>query len=52
VISWEQVKKTLGKNYKKQKLANGRPGYLYQFGARQVFVIVDSAENVFNVGVC
>jgi len=51
VVSWEQVKKTLGKNYKKQKLANGRPGYLYQFGSRQVFVIVDSAESVFNVGV-
>lgn len=51
VVSWEQVKKTLGKNYKKQKLSNGRPAYIYQFGGRQVSVIVDSANNVFNVGV-
>jgi Trypsin-like peptidase domain len=51
LVSWEQVKKTLGKNYKKQKLPNGRPAYLYQFGGRQVSVIIDSANNVFNVGV-
>ncbi len=51
VVSWEQVKKTLGKNYKKQKLPNGRPAYIYQFSSRQVSVIVDSANNVFNVGV-
>jgi hypothetical protein len=51
VVSWEQIKKTLGKNYKKQKLPNGRPAYIYQFGGRQVSVIVDSANNVYNVGV-
>jgi S1-C subfamily serine protease len=50
-VSWEQLKRTLGKNYKKQKLPNGRPDYVYQFGNRQVSVIVDSANNVFNVGV-
>jgi Trypsin-like peptidase domain len=50
-VSWEQIRKILGKNYKKQKLPNGRPFYLYQFGNRQVGVIVDSADNVYNFGV-
>jgi hypothetical protein len=51
VVSWERVKKTLGKNYTKQKQPNGRPAYLYQFGNRRVSVSVDSENNVFNVGV-
>jgi V8-like Glu-specific endopeptidase len=50
-VSWAEVKKKIGKDYKKQKLPNGRPAYFYQFGPRQYCVIVDSAENVFNVGV-
>jgi hypothetical protein len=50
-VTWAEVKQKLGKNYKKQKLANGRPGFIYQFGNRQFCVIVDSAENVYNVGV-
>jgi V8-like Glu-specific endopeptidase len=50
-VTWAEVKQKLGKNYKKQKLANGRPGFIYQFGNRQFCVIVDSAENIYNVGV-
>jgi S1-C subfamily serine protease len=52
-VSWAQVQQTVGKNYKKQKLAKGVAGaaYLYQFGPRQYYVLVDSAENVRNVGV-
>jgi hypothetical protein len=50
-VSWEQTKKTVGKNYKKQKMPNGRPAYFYQFGNRTYCVIVDSAGNVYNIGV-
>ena len=50
-VSWSTVRQMLGKNYKKQKLPNGRPGYLYQFQNRVVFVVVDSADNVYNIGV-
>lgn len=51
LVSWTQVRNMLGRNYKKQKLPNGRPGYLYQFQQRQLFVIVDSAENVVSLGI-
>ncbi len=50
VVSWKSVELTLGKNYKKMKMQNGRPGYLYQFQNRQLMVILDSANNVYNVG--
>jgi hypothetical protein len=50
-VSWASIRDKLGKNYKKQKMPNGRPGYLYQFQNRQVFVIEDSAHNVYNIGV-
>jgi hypothetical protein len=46
-VTWAEVKQQLGKNCKKQKLANGRPGFIYPFGNRQFCVIVDSAENVY-----
>jgi trypsin-like peptidase len=51
IVPWKSVETTLGKNYKKMKLVNGRPGYLYQFQNRQLMVIVDSANNVYNVGI-
>lgn len=51
VVSWKTVEGKLGKNYKKQKLGNGRPMYLYQFQNRQIGVIVDSADNVYNFGI-
>jgi hypothetical protein len=50
-VSWERVKKILGKNYTKQKLPDGRPAYLYDFGTRQISVVVDASNNVSNVGV-
>jgi hypothetical protein len=52
-VSWAQIRNTVGKNYKKQKLTKGQPGsdYLYQFGGRQFSILVDSAENVRSVGV-
>jgi hypothetical protein len=50
-VSWKSVEAKLGKNHKKQKLPNGRPAYLYQFQNRQVMIIVDSADNVYNIGV-
>lgn len=51
VVSWNTVRQKLGKGYKKQKLPNGRPAYLYMFQNRQVNIIVDSANNVVNIGV-
>ena len=51
VVSWKSVEAKLGKNYKKLKMANGRPMYIYQFQARQVGVIVDSANNIYNLGI-
>jgi hypothetical protein len=51
LVPWKTVELKLGKNYKKQKIANGRPAYLYQFQNRQVMVIVDSSNNVYNIGV-
>ncbi len=52
-VTWNQVRQTLGKNYKKQKPLNNQAGeaYLYQFGGRQVYVLVDSANDVRNIGV-
>jgi len=52
-VSWAQVEAKLGKNYKKVKLPKGQPGegYLYQFGQRQTYILVDSAGIVRNVGV-
>jgi S1-C subfamily serine protease len=50
-VSWKSLEATLGKNYKKIKMQNGRPGYLYQFQNRQLMVIVDSGNNVYNVGI-
>jgi hypothetical protein len=50
-VSWKSVEEKLGKNYKKQKMPNGRPMYIYQFQGRTVAVIVDSANNIYNLGV-
>ena len=52
-VSWQQVQQTVGKNYKKQKMAKGVAGaaYRYQFGPRQFNVLVDSADNVRSIGV-
>lgn len=51
VVSWSSVRAKLGRNYKKTKMPNGRPGYLYQFQQRSIFILVDSAENVVSVGI-
>jgi hypothetical protein len=51
IVSWKSVEEKLGKNYKKQKMPNGRPTYLYQFQNRTISVLVDSANNVYNVGI-
>ena len=46
-VPWKSVEQTLGKSYRKQKLPNGRPAYIYQFQGRNV-VIVDSANDVYS----
>lgn len=51
LVSWKSVEAILGKNHKKLKMPNGRPAYLYQFQNRSLMVIVDSANNVYNVGI-
>jgi hypothetical protein len=51
IVSWKSLEEKLGKNYKKQKAVNGRPIYIYQFQNRTYAVIVDSANNVYNVGI-
>ena len=51
IVSWKSLEATLGKNHKKLKMPNGRTAYLYQFQNRELMVIVDSANNVFNVGI-
>lgn len=51
IVTWKSVEEKLGRNYKKQKMPNGRPMYLYQFQNRNLAVIVDSANNVYNVGI-
>jgi hypothetical protein len=50
LMSWSVMRTKLGKNYKKIKMSNGRPGYLYQFQQRQLFVVVDSSDFVVNLG--
>ena len=50
VVSWKSVEEKLGKNHKKQKMANGLRMYLYQFQGRTVAVVVDSTDNIFNLG--
>jgi hypothetical protein len=32
-------------------MPNGRPAYIYQFQNRTISVLVDSANNVYNIGV-
>ena len=51
IVSWKSLEEKLGKNYKKQKAVNGRPIYVYQFQNRTYAVIVDSANNVYNIGI-
>jgi S1-C subfamily serine protease len=51
VVAWKTIEEKLGKNYKKQKAVNGRPIYVYQFQNRTISVLVDSANNVYNVGI-
>lgn len=50
-VSWKSVEEKLGKNYKKQKAANGRPFYIYTFQGHTLSVLLDSANNVYNFGV-
>jgi len=50
IVPWRAVEDKLGKNFKKEKGPNGRPIYLYQFQGRTVSVLVDSANNVYNIG--
>ncbi len=50
-VPWKSVEQTLGKSYRKQKLPNGRPAYIYQFQGRQMSVIVDSANDVYSGGI-
>jgi hypothetical protein len=50
-VSWKSVEQKLGKNYKKVKLANGRPAYQYLFQGHTLSVMVDSANNVSNFGI-
>jgi hypothetical protein len=50
-VSWNNVEDKLGKNYKKQKAANGRPIYVYTFQGRTISVLVDSANNIYNLGI-
>lgn len=51
VVPWSTVRGMLGHKYKRIKMPNGRPAYLYQFQQRQVCAIVDSADNIVNIGV-
>jgi hypothetical protein len=51
VVSWKSVEGKLGKNFMKQKMPNGRPMYIYQFQGRTVAVLVDSANNIYNLGI-
>jgi S1-C subfamily serine protease len=50
-VSWATLEAKMGKNYKKVKMQNGRPGYMYQVGQHVLFVTVDSQDNVVNLGV-
>ena len=50
IVPWKTVEGKLGKNFKKEKGPNGRPIYLYQFQGRIVSVMVDSANNICNIG--
>ena len=50
IVPWKTVEGNLGKNFKKEKGPNGRPIYLYQFQGRIVSVMVDSANNIYNIG--
>jgi hypothetical protein len=50
-VAWKSLEARLGKNYTRQKAANGRPIYIYQFQGHTVAVLVDSANNVYNLGV-
>jgi hypothetical protein len=50
-VSWKSIETKLGKNYTRQKAANGRPVYMYQFQGHTVSVLLDSANNVYNLGI-
>ena len=50
-VSWKTLEEKLGTNFKKQKPANGRPIYVYSFQGRTLSILVDSANNVYNLGV-
>jgi hypothetical protein len=50
-VAWKSLEVKLGKNYTRQKAANGRPIYIYQFQGHTFSVLVDSANNVYNLGV-
>jgi hypothetical protein len=51
VVTWKNLEEKLGRNYKKQKAANGRPIYVYVFQGHTLSVLLDSADNVYNFGV-
>jgi hypothetical protein len=50
-VAWKNIEARLGKNYQRKKAANGRPIYIYEFQGRTYSVLLDSANNVYNVGV-
>jgi hypothetical protein len=50
-VSWASIEQKVGKNYKRQKAANGRPIYVYTFQGHTLSVLLDSANNVYNFGV-
>jgi trypsin-like peptidase len=51
LVAWTTIRNQLGRSYKKAKLANGQPAYTYQFQSRQLCVILDSANNVYDLGI-
>lgn len=50
-VSWKSIEAKAGKNYQRKKAANGRPFYIYQLQGHTYAVLLDSANNVYNVGV-
>jgi hypothetical protein len=50
-VAWKSIEAKLGKNYQRKKAANGRPIYIYEFQGRTYSILLDSANNIYNVGV-
>lgn len=50
-VPWKSVEAKLGKHYTRQKSANGLPIYTYAVQGHTLSVMVDSGNNVYNLGV-